>query len=242
MALPQDEPLPSPDPGEPRGSHRDERDAHRQAGGPESEQRRTVGVARERRKLEADKDEDDTVQEEDEHVPEGTAGDPHVRPHDARRATADVETGRDRGEHARHAEELRRNVGRVRGQQRDRGLDRHVGETRADLRDRPADHEADHDAADDHDDEAAGRRQGERRGCRRRRREKRDAIDGQRGRVVEQGLAVEEGDDPARNRQTLQDRGRGDLVGRRDDSAERDSDRHGPDNNRHSFSPPPRAV
>ena len=42
----------------------------------ESEQRRTVGVARERRKLEADKDEDDTVQEEDEHVPESLCLEP----------------------------------------------------------------------------------------------------------------------------------------------------------------------
>ena len=52
----------------------------------------------------------------------------------------------------------------------------------------------------------------------------RDAIDRQRGRVVQEAFALEDRHDPPRHRQPCRDRGGRDFVRRRNDRPERDGD------------------
>ena len=91
------------------------------------------------------------------------------------------------------------------------------------------------DARQQYAERPAGKKRGwhgkhEQRDCRRRhgegRRDHRAAKDHQRARVVEQALALENGDEAARRIDVAQDGGGGDRVGRRDNGAERD--RRGP--------------
>ena len=116
-------------------------------------------------------------------------------------APAEVAARGDRRQHARHAEVLGGDVGGVRRQQGDDGLELEVLHAAVDLRDQPADDEPDRDAARRDEREAAGRVR-EREAAGRDGRE-REAVGDQAGRVVDQALALEDGDDPARDLEAL---------------------------------------
>jgi len=116
--------------------------------------------------LKAEEDEHDPIQQEDEHLPHGAAGEPDVGAHDARGPPPEVQTGRDRREHTGGAEQFSWQIGGVWGQERHRDLDGQVGEQRSHVRDEPSDRKTDRDPSGADDDESPDRR--ERQGwCRR---------------------------------------------------------------------------
>ena len=175
-------------------------------------------VVEDRRQLQADEDEQERVEQEDEDLPHRVALHAHGRVGQARGLRAHVEADRDRGGDAGEAELLGRQVGGVAAHERDRDLDRRIVEALAHLGDHPADGEADRGAAEAGVDElrtglpgaeAAGEHGRDR-----------DLVGDQRGRVVDQRLALDDRHDAARDAEAPGDRGRGDGVGGGDDRAE----------------------
>ena len=131
---------------------------------------------------------------------------------------ADHEAGSDRGEHSREPELVGWKVGGERDDERDHDLDRRVVEPPKDLARDPTDQDADRDPADRRGDEARqsiGEDEGAADG-----RHHRRPIGNERGRIVEQGLALDEGHDDARRAEPTEDGGRGQRVRRRDDRPE----------------------
>ena len=143
-------------------------------------------------------------------------------PHDARAAAAEVQAGDHRRDHAGGAELLGREEGGVGRQEGDRDLHRRVLDARPDLRDHPPHRQADRPPAQHRDGEGRERPRTTERAPDRGR--DGDSVDRQRGRVVQQALALEERHDPSRYGEPRDDGGRRDRVGRRDDRAERQRD------------------
>ena len=170
------------------------------------------------RQLQADEHEQGRVEEEGDDLPDRGALDPGGRGGQPRGQPAHVDADGDRGEHAGDADRLRRQVGEVGGEEGDRDLDRRVVEPPAHGGDHGADRDPDRDPAGDHDDEVAARLEqaeaaGDHGGDG-------ELVGDQRGRVVDQALALDDGHDPARHPEPAGDRGRGDRVGGGDDRAE----------------------
>ena len=123
------------------------------------------------------------------------------------RAPAHVDADRDHGEHARHAERGRGQVGEVTGEQGNRHLDRRVVDPPPDGGDQKADHQPDRDSAGRSPDkaptglpdrEAAGEDGHDR-----------YAVEDERSPIVDQAFALDDCHDPSRHSEPLGDRGRG---------------------------------
>jgi hypothetical protein len=125
---------------------------------------------------------------------------------------------------ARGADLVGREEGDVAAEEGDRDLGRRVLGAAADRGDQVAGEQADRESAASGEEEApaglGGREAGPDRS------DDRDLVDDQGAGVVDQALALEHVDDPARDPGAAQDRRRGDRVGRADDRAE--GDRHRP--------------
>ena len=150
-----------------------------------------------RRQLQPDQDEEETIEDEPDHLPGRQPQEPAARRQDRPEPTADDEAGCDRREHPRQAESIRREVGRERDDHGDQDLDRWVVEAAQDLARDATDDGADDDPAGSRDHEPdQGFREDE--GATDRRDHCR-AVGDERGRIVEQGLALDERpDDPRR--------------------------------------------
>ena len=145
-----------------------------------------------RLELQADEDEQHGVGQVDQHLPEGEAEQSGRGRRQLGGAPADIDPGGHGGQDPGDAELLGRQVGGVAGEHRDHDLDHRVVEPAPQLRDQPAGQEPDgHPAGGrDHeaqpglpDDEPAADRRGDR-----------DPVGDQGGRVVDQALALEQGD------------------------------------------------
>jgi hypothetical protein len=132
------------------------------------------------------------------------------------------QAGGDDGEHARGVQLLGRDEGDERHRERHRRGEHRVVEAHAHLHRHEPDDDADGRAHDDGEREVP-RDVAERDRARRCR--DRGAQQHERGRVVDETLALEHGDEPRRQPELLADRRRGHGVGRGDDRAERDRGR-----------------
>src|SRR5204863_4007065 len=121
---------------------------------------------------------------------------------DLRRTPTDEEARDHGGEDARDAERLRWEVRGVWREQRDGDLDGRVFDSGAHPHRDPAHDESDQDAAESNEDEARQRSKHRNGGSRGGGADGR-AIDRECGPVVEEALALEDADDPARNGETL---------------------------------------
>ena len=210
-------------PDHPEGADGDERDAHEDADRGELEECPAIHLSGNRRDLEPDGEKHDAVQKEDQALPDRAAGEARFGAHDLRRPPADEESRGHRGQDAGDTERFRREVRRVGREQRDGDLDGRIGDASTYPHRDPAHDESDEDAAERHKYEARERPDhGNGRG--RRSRADRRPVDRERGRVIEEALALEDADDPARDREPLRYRGRRHRVGRRDDGPERDGE------------------
>ena len=134
------------------------------------------------------------------------------------REAAHVDAHGDRGQDARGADGLGRQVGEVGGKERDRHLHGRVVQSPPDSRDGGADRDADRDAAKGADDELAARlHQAEAPGDHGGHGE---PVGDQRRSVVDQGLALDDRHDPPRHAKPASDRGCRDRIGRRDDRSQ----------------------
>ena len=179
---------------------------------------RAAQVVEDHRQLQPDQQEQDRVEEERDDLPHRVALHADLRRGQARGLRAHVEADRDRGGDAGEPELLGRQVGGVAGEQGDRDLHRRVVQPLPHLGDDPADGEPERRAADAGVEElgaglpggeAAGEHGGDR-----------DLVGDQRGRVVDQRLALDDRHDPAGDADAARDRGGGDGVGGGDDRAE----------------------
>ena len=124
------------------------------------------------------------------------------------RPPAEVDAGGDRRQHAREAQLVRGNEGRVGREQRDRDLGRRVVDPAPDLRDHEAHRQPDRDPAGRRAHELEPRV--ERREAPTHRSGHGHPVGDQRGRVVDEALALDDVDEPARRADLAHDRGRGD--------------------------------
>ena len=99
------------------------------------------------RQLQPDQDEQRGVEEEDEDLPDREALQARLRRDQLGRPPAEVDAGGDGRQHAREAELVGRDEGRVGREQRDRDLGRRVVEPAPDLGDHEADDQPDRDPA-----------------------------------------------------------------------------------------------
>ena len=202
-------------PGEPDQDHRRAHPRRRQR---ELARRPAVELVEHVRDLEPDEREERRVEDERQDRPEGLAVQTGLGVRELGRVPAHVEADRDRGEHRRDPERLRRQVREVRGEERDRDLRRRVVEALAHLTHDVADPQPDRDPADRVEDELRARLpERERAGDRR---DDRGPVEDERARVVQEALALDHGDQAARDAEAAPDRGGGDRVGGRDDRAE----------------------
>ena len=174
--------------------------------------------------LEADQREQERVDEEDEDLPEGVAGQSRLDGRELRCVPAHVDADRDRGEHTRDTDRGGREVRQIAREEGDRDLRRRVVDTAADLAHHVPDGEADRDAADDIHDEMPRRvpereRAGNRRGDG-------GLIEDEGHPVVDETLSFENRCDAPRDVQATYDLGCRESVRRRDDRAE--GERRGP--------------
>ncbi len=167
--------------------------------------------------LQAEQHEQHRVEHEVERRPEGRALQPGRGGEDAA-AAAEQQPRGDDGEHAGALHLLGEHVGEVGGEQRQQQLQPDVVQPAAHRQHQERDDRADPDAAGHREPEAL---QG---GPRSRRAAadglQRDAEQHQRGRVVDQALALDDVHDRAGRAEPPEDPGGGDRVGRRDDGAE----------------------
>ena len=149
-----------------------------------------------RPQLQAHEREQHGIEDEGEDLPDRLSLQPRPRGRQLGRVPAHVEAHRHRRQYRRDVERLRRQIGEVAGEERDRDLRRRVVEAAPHLADDEADGEADGDSARDRDEELPGRvaeREGagdDRDDC--------EPVDDERGRVVQQPLALDHGDEAAR--------------------------------------------
>ncbi len=181
-------------------------------------ERTVVEALDDQRKLEADEHEERRVEEEDQDLPDGVSLDPGGRGRQLGGEATHVDADGHRGEDARDADRLSREIREVGGGQGDRDLDGRVVEPAPDRGDDRADADADRDAADraDHElaacleqAEAAGHDGGDR-----------ELVRDQRRAVVDEALALDDRDDPVRDTELAPDGGRRDRVGGGDDRAQ----------------------
>ena len=168
--------------------------------------------------LQPDEHEEHGVEDEDEDLPHREGLDPGRRRDELRRAPAEVDAGRHRGQDRRDAERLGRQVGEVRRDQRDRDLGRRVVERLAQPGDDVADGDADRDADDRVEDEAPARL-GQREAPADHGGD-RELVGDERRRVVDQRLALDDRHVAPRRADARGDRRRRDGIGRRHDGAE----------------------
>ena len=177
-----------------------------------------------RPQLEADEHEQQGVQHEDQDLPDGVALEPRLHGRQLGRVPADVDADGDRGEHGRDARGLGREVGEVAGEERDRDLGRRVVEPAPDLPQMTKPTASPIAIPPEHVDDEAPGRVPEREGAGQHRGDG-EAVGDERGRVVDQALALDQRDEPARQPEPRGDRRRRDRVGRRDDRAEHEAHR-----------------
>ena len=176
------------------------------------------------RELQADEHEEQRVGDEDEDLPDRGAREARLHLKDARGVPAEIEAGAHRGEDARDAGRLSRQVGEVAREQRDRDRRRRARDPADRLRHQVADDETDDDPRDDPDHEArAGLEEAERPGEHGRDRE---LVGDERGRVVDEALPLDDRHDAPRDAHLPRDRCRRERIGRRQDRAE--DERRGP--------------
>ena len=181
-------------PGEPDQDHRRADPRRRQR---ELARRPAVELVEHVWDLEPDEREERRVEDERQDRPEGLAVQTGLRVRELGRVPAHVEADRDRGEHRRDSERLRRQVREIRGEQRDRDLRRRIVEALAHLTHDVADRQPDRDPADRVEDELRARLpQRERAGDRR---DDRGPVEDERARVVQEALALDHGDQAARD-------------------------------------------
>ena len=171
-----------------------------------------------RRQLEPDEDEQRRVQQEGDDLPDGEVLDARRRRGQPRGQASHVDADGDRSQHAGYPDRLRREVGEVGGEERDRDLDRRVVQTRANPGDDGADRDADGDPAGDRHDELAARL--ERAEAARDHRGDRELVGHERGAVVDQALALDDRHRPSGHTEAASDRRGGDRVRGGDDRAE----------------------
>ena len=167
------------------------------------------------RQLKPDQHEEQRVQDEHDDLPHGVTLDACPCRRELGRMRAHVDADGDGREHCRRVDQLGRDVGEVRAEQGDRDLERRVVEPATHLPDDPADGEADGDAGNDAVDELepcvpdgeAAAHDGD----------DRESIGDQCGSVVDEALAFDDRDQPARNPEPARDRCRGNRIGRGDD-------------------------
>ena len=189
------------------------------------------------RELQADEREQRRVEDEDEDRPEREALQARLRIRQLGGVPAEVDACRDRGQDRRDAGRLGREIGEIAGQQRDGDLAGRVGHTLADLPHHVPHREPDRDARDRVQDQPpAGLPEREGPG---RHRDDGDAVEHERGRVVDEALALDDRDDAPRRAQPPGDRGGGNRVGRRDDGPQHER-RRPRQVDRRSGRPPPR--
>ena len=176
--------------------------------------------------LQPGEQEDESLDDVDDQVPEEDALQPRRRADEERALPAHIEPGGDGREHAGAAEILRHPIGGIGRDQGQHDLDPRIGRPAAQPEAQPADADAVGDFADDDDDEGPG-------GLERRERAGDDggdgeAIEDQRGRVVGEAFAFENDEQAPRNVERPRQRQRRDHVGRRDDGAEQEAHRPWP--------------
>ena len=182
-----------------------------------------AGALDDRAGLETDEQEDGVLQDEGDRPPVQPLGDPRLRRLQDRRLVTQQQAGHDDGDHARRVHLLGGDVRRERDHQGEAAVEHRVGQVPAELGDDEEEDEADHHASaggkheveadvDDVEPAALGDRQ-------------RGAERDQRGRVVEQGLALEDRHDPPGQPDPAADRGRRHRVRRCDDGPDRECDR-----------------
>jgi hypothetical protein len=219
--------------GKTHSAHHDHGQAHRRAVQQELPGREPAKAVQDHRQLEPDQDKRQPGEQKDDHVPHGPALQPRGGGHDRGAEPADVDPGGHRRQHPgeeRLAPEpeqlvpdevghlLRRQVRRERREQGDDDLDRRVVERREGLDDDPPHRQADGDAPDGHHHELQARPPDGKGGPGRH--AGRDPVSHDARRVVDEALALEQRDDPARHPEPLRDGGRGYGVGGGDDSPE----------------------
>ncbi len=171
-----------------------------------------------RRQAQPDRHEQQPVQQEGEDLPDRVALQPRLDGRQLRRVPAHVDARRDHRQHARRAQQVGRDEREIAGQKRDRDLERRVVQPQAHLPDHPSQRQADADAADHRPDERQGRAgHADRAGDDGQHGE---LVEHQRRPVVDQSLALDDRDDPARNTEPLGDRGGGQRIGGRDHRAQ----------------------
>ena len=141
------------------------------------------------RQLQPDQDEQRGVEEEDEDLPDRGALEARLRRDQLGGPPAQVDAGGDRRQHAREAELVGGDEGRVCGEQRDRDLGRRVVEPAPDRRDQEADHQPDRDPAGGRSHELEPRV--ERREAPAHRGGHGHPVGHERGRVVDEALALD---------------------------------------------------
>ena len=163
------------------------------------------------------------VEEEAEDRPKAFALKTRIDGRQLRRVPAHVDAGRNHREHARGADRGRRQVCDIAREERDHDLERRIVQASADLSEHVSDRKADGDPSHDSPDEA-------RRRVHERERTGDDGGDGEleedeRRAVVDQALALDHRQRPARDAEPPADRCRRDRVGRRHDRSEHERSR-----------------
>ncbi|CAM2159712.1 hypothetical protein PT2222_60126 [Paraburkholderia tropica] len=171
---------------------------------------------------EADQHEHERVEHEHDRFPRRLGLDAHVGAEHAMLADAEHESAGDDRKHARAADGFGDAIARPRHREAQHDAEHRIDEAREHPAHRLAADETDRDAEQNQrEEQARALRDGDRgRGERRRHR---DLVDQQARGVVDEALAFEHGDEARGQRIALQDRFRGDRVGRRDDRAEREA-------------------
>ena len=175
-----------------------------------------------RAQLQADQPEQQGVEHEGEDLPDGVALQPRLHGRQLGRVPAHVDAYRDHRQHGGDAGCLRRQEGEVARQQRDRDLGRRVVDASADLPQDVADRETDRHSPDDVHREAPGRVP-EREASRHHGGDG-EAVGDERGRVVDQALALDQRHEPARDAEARGDRRRRHRIGGCDDGADHEAD------------------
>ncbi len=194
-------------------------------------------LADDRAQVEAEQHEQRRLEQEDQRAPEHRAADPRGGLEHALGPGPEVDAGHHGGEHARHVQLLGRDVGDERRDQRDQDLQAGIADVVPDPPDHHRDDESVGDPAGDHLEQPQQRVLDRERV---RDRLDRQAERGQRDRVVDQALALEDGDDPGRRAEPGHHRGGRHRVGRRDGGGERErgrpaeSGQHEPDHPGHA--------
>ncbi len=191
----------------------------------EREQRVARNGGQDAAQLQPDHQKEQTVQQENQHVPDGVGLQPGIGGEEARRLVAQVESCREHRQHPRHLQGIGDQVGGVGREQGNGDFDGRIVQVAMQPSHRPGDDEPDEQSAQaDNDKLEANLRKFEAPGDHRCHGE---AIDDEPGRVIDHTLALDHGYDAARQAQLFGDRAGSHGVGGGDDSPQDKGNRPG---------------